>query len=301
MDGGGKLCREQAAEGATRHCDIVQPVRAETRIATMSTASEIPTRTPITAAMRSAFKANAPAALRRRSNSYMFSTATNVGQWLVIASVALIGVYQWGWTPTDMLVVFVAGIAMAIVADAVKWLLARRSLLADYQKMLDDRLVWHMVTAMQWGRDDIEAKDGQRPGVAIMIDLILGAIGIWILLQQLRAAGVEPAEFFAGGSGLRGALIAVCIAPLLSLLSSSMAGSGEESAHDDLEFRAGGRGIGLLMLAAAFWFLGNNPDAARSLMIFINATTVVVGALGVIGVWLMYREREWLRRHLQLP
>ncbi len=265
----------------------------------MKSDSDRKTRTPMTAAMRSAFEANAPTALRRRSNGYLLSTATNVGQWLVISAVALIGLYHWGWTPTHLLLVFVAGIVVATVADAIKWLLARRRLLADYQKMRDDRLVWQIVTARQWGREDIEPEQLPRPGVAIAMDLVLGVIGVWLLLAQLRAMGVQPTEFLAAASGLRGALIAVCIAPLISLASSLAAGNAEDGAHDDLEFRAGGRGIGLILLAAALWILGNKPDAARSLMLFINGATLFLGVIGTFGVWLMYRQREWLRAHLQ--
>lgn len=265
----------------------------------MNSDSETKTRTPMTAAMRSAFEGNAPAALRRRSNGYMLSTATNVGQWLVISTVALIGLYHWGWTPTHLLLVFVAGIVVATVADAIKWLLARRRMLADYQKMRDDRLVWQIVTARQLGREDIEPEKLPRPGVAIAMDLVLGAIGVWLLLAQLRAMGVQPTEFLAAASGLRGALIAVCIAPLISLASSLVAGNAEDGAHDDLEFRAGGRGIGLILLSAALWILGNKPDAARSVMLFINGTTLFLGLIGIVGVWLMYRQREWLRAHLQ--
>ncbi|MDZ4814317.1 MAG: hypothetical protein SGI99_17160 [Pseudomonadota bacterium] len=265
----------------------------------MNSDSENKTRAPMTAAMRSAFEANAPTALRRRSNGYILSMATNVGQWLVISGVALIGLYHWGWTPTHLLLVFVAGIVVATVADAVKWLLARRSMLADYQKMRDDRLVWQIVTARQWGREDIEAEKMQRPGAAIAMDLVLGAIGVWLLLAQLRAMGVQPSEFLAAASGLRGALIAVCIAPLISLASSLAAGNAEDGAHDDLEFRAGGRGISLIFLATALWILGNKPDAARSLMLFINGATVFLGVIGIFGVWIMYRQREWLRAHLR--
>ncbi len=272
------------------------------RVATkMSSDNHNATRIPINAAMRAAFKANASAALRRRSNSYLIGMAMNVVQWLVIASVALLGLYRWGWTAAHMLIVFVAGIAVAAIADLLKYLLARRSMLDDFQKMKDDRLVWHMVTALQQGLTDIEAPPPTRLGAAIAFDLVLGAIGVWLLWSQLQTLGVPPAALLASGPGLRGALIAVCIAPLCSLLSSLVSGQKEESGHDELEFRAGGRGISLIFLAAALWFLGGNPEAAHGVMIFINGATVFFGVLGVFGVWLMYREREWLRAHLQAP
>lgn len=253
----------------------------------------------ITAAMRVAFNANAAAAMDRRSNGYLLGQAMNVGQWLVISSVALFGMFHWGWTPAHMLVVLVAGIAVAAIADFLKWVFARSRLLADYQIMQNDRQVWSMVTAMQFGRDVIGDTAPAKPGVAIVMDLVIGAIGIWLLLIPLRAMGVDPADFLNAGSGLRSALIAVCVAPIASLASALVANSKHQGAQDELENRAGGRGFCILLLAAALWFLGSKPEAARSVMIFINGATVAIGVLGIFGVWIMLRQREWLRAYLQ--
>jgi hypothetical protein len=265
----------------------------------MSRSASADKRITITGRMRAAFRANAAAALQRRSNGYLLGVAMNVLQWLVIGSVALLGLYHWNWQPVHMLVVFVAGVAMAALADLLKWLLSRRRLLADYQKMLDDRLVWNMVTAMQQGRDDIMDNALPKPGAAILMDVVLGGLGIWILLGALRGIGVEPTTLFDATSGLRTALFAVCAAPLISLISSLFAGAREDGGHDDLEFRAGGRGISLLILAGIFSFTSAEADLARQIMVFINGATVFFGVLAVVGVWLMYREREWLRAHLQ--
>lgn len=267
----------------------------------MSRSASADQRSPITGQMRAAFRANAAAALQRRSNGYLLGVAMNVLQWLVIGSVALFGLYHWGWQPVHMLVVFVAGIAVATLADLLKWLLSRRRLLADYQKMLDDRLVWHMVTAIKLGRDEVINNTMPKPGVAILMDVLLGALGSWILLGALRGVGIEPTTLFEATSGLRVALIAVCAAPVISLISSLFAGASEEGGHDDLEFRAGGRGISLLVLAGIFSFTSAQADSARQIMVFINGATVFFGVLAVFGVWLMYREREWLRVHLQKP
>jgi hypothetical protein len=250
-------------------------------------------------AMRDALKANAAAALARRSNGYLFGLAMNVGQWLVISSVALVGIFHWGWPPAQLLVVLVAGIAVATIADFLKWLFARRRLLADYQIMLDDRQVWSMVTAMQFDRDVLADTAAAKPGVSIVIDLLIGAIGIWLLLMPLRAMGLDPANFLSGSAGLRGALIAVCVAPVASLASALVANKHPQGAQDELEGRSGGRGFFILLLACALWFLGSKPEAARSVMIFINAATLGIGILGVFGVWIMLQQREWLRRYLQ--
>ncbi len=265
----------------------------------MSRSASTDNRTLITGQMRAAFRTNAAAALKRRSNGYLLGTAMNVLQWLVIGSIALFGLYRWNWQPLHMLVVFVAGIAVAGLADLLKWLLTRRRLLADYQKMLDDRLVWNMVTAMQQGRDEVMDNPMPKPGVAILMDVVLGGLGIWILLGALRGMGIEPTTLFEATSGLRAALIAVCAAPVISLISSLFAGGAEESGHDDLEFRAGGRGISLLIMGGIFSFTSAQGDLARQIMVFINGATVFFGVLAVVGVWLMYREREWLRAHLQ--
>ncbi len=256
-------------------------------------------RVPIDAQMRLSFRRNAAAALRRRSDRYLSGMAMSMAQWPIIGACGLLGIYYWGWTPLHLLVLMIAGAGLAIVADLLRWLIARRSMLAEYQAMQDDRLVWLMVAAQQAGRDGIAADQlgPKSPGLAILFDFAVGALAIYFLLQQVQSMGLDLAGVLQQGGSLRAALIAVCVAPVCTLLAAlSTSRRSEEHGYDELESRAGGRGVGLLLLSGALAYFGD--DQARTLMIVMYSGSLIVGLLAMFGVALMYSERAWLSRHL---
>jgi len=254
----------------------------------------------ISAQMRQEFKNHAPAALARRNNAYMLGIAVNVGQWLLIGSLGLLGLYHWQWTPSEMLLVFVSGIVASIIADGLKYVFARQKMLAEYATMEKDRLVWAMFEASRREVDEIAAARLQqkRPGTALLMDIALGAVGLWFLSTQLATFGLNAAVWGELSGGVRLALIVVCAAPVLAMLSAAIAHRNNEGGYDDLEFRAGGRGIGLILFAIALAFFGEGDAAARSMMLFVNWATVIAGLLSVAGVAVIVGERNKLREHL---
>jgi hypothetical protein len=254
----------------------------------------------ITAAMRQRFRRHAPAALARRNDAYLLGVAINVAQWLMIGSVGLVGLYHWHWTARDMLLVFVAGIVASIFTDGMKWLFARRAMLDDYQKMENDRLVWAMLEAEGKRAETIPADrlEPKPPGPALAMDIGLGALGVWWLSAQLPAIRSGDGGGIAFDSGVQLALIVVLANPLLSMLSASFAHRRAQGGYDDLEFRAGGRGIGLILLAAALGFFSDGEEGARDVMRFVNWATVVAGVMSIAGVAIMLGERNDLREHV---
>ncbi len=256
-------------------------------------------RVRIDASMRQAFERNAAAALRRRSNRYLSGMAMSMAQYPVIGAGGLLGIHFWGWTPLHLLVLLIAGTALAIIADVARWLVARRSLLAEYQTMQADRLVWLLVAARRSGQEEVSGEHLRlkSPGIGLAADLVIGAVAIYALDQQIRSLGLDVAETVRAGGSLQLALIVLCLAPLAALVATLGTGRGaDQGGHDELEFRAGGRGLGLLLVAGGLGFFGQ--DGARGLMLFMYSGTLIVGVLAMLGVWLMYREREWLRAHL---
>jgi hypothetical protein len=258
---------------------------------------------PITAAMRAAFRRDAPAALARRNDAYLLGIAINVAQWLAIGGIGLFGLHAWGWSAGQMLLVFVAGIVAAILADALKWIFARRTMRAQYATMERDRLVWAMRDAQARGADEIAADRLQpkSPGPLLLIDLLVGSVGTWLLWGQLADLGLDPRRLADWAPSLQLALAIVLLLPLLSMLAAALAHQRSEGGYDDLEFRAGGRGIGLLLLAAALAFFGDGEAAARGMMNFVNWATVVAGLLSIGGVAVMRHERNSLREALAAP
>ncbi len=256
-------------------------------------------RVPIDAQLRLSFRRNAAAALRRRSKRHLSGMTISMAQWPIIGACGLLGIQYWGWTPLDLLVLMIAGAGLAIAVDLIRWLIARRSMLAEYQAMYEDRLVWLMVAAQQAGRDHIPADQlgPKSPGRAILFDFAVGALAIYFLLRQVQSMGLDLGGMLDQGASLRAAVIAVCIAPICTLFAALSAGKrSEDRGFEDLDSGAGGRGLSLLLLSVALAFFGQ--DQARFLMLLMYGGTLIVGLLALFGVALMYRERAWLSQHL---
>ena len=210
------------------------------------------------------------------------------------------GLYFWHWTATDMLLVLVAGIVAPIIADSLKWLFARRRMRTEYGKMEDDRLVWAMLDADARKSDEIPADRLQptSPGRGLILDLVFGALALCLLASQ-RAEFVPSREAWSALSpSAQLAVLAVFAAPLLSMLAGAFAHSRDEGGYDELEFRAGGRGIGLLLVAVALTFSAEGELGARGVMVFVNWATVIAGVVSIAGVAIMVHERNRLRARL---
>lgn len=253
----------------------------------------------IDADLRKRFAACAPAALRRRTPKYLQGLLLNMLHWLVVGSVGLFGLYAWGWSATALLIVFLAGIAIGVFVDVLKWLFARKRVRKHFQDFVDDTFVWHMVMAMQRNEQRLPESATQTllPGVAIVLDLVFCAIAILVFSLGLQSVQFDAIREVQMDRSLQIALVAVVIAPLLSILMTLMPG-GALGDDQKVEIQAGGRGICLFVITLAFAFFSDSGDTARKLMLFINGATVFIGVLAAFGVWVMTREREWLRQYL---
>lgn len=252
----------------------------------------------ITADMRARFAACAPGALGRRSNGRLLGQTLSMLQWLLIGGIGLLGVYVWHWAAVKLLLVWLAGIAIGIVADLAKWLFARARLVRQLQTFSDDQFVWHMVAATQHGEQRLreEAVHVHRPGVGIAFDLGFGALATLLFALWFRHQGIDVLATVQGDVALQRTLLAVVAAPLLGLLSA-LATLG--ASHDaEIDYQAGGRGLGLLIVTFALMALGDGQDGVGNLVVFINGATIAVGLLSLFGLWLMWRERDWLAKHL---
>ncbi len=253
----------------------------------------------IDSAVRKRFADCAPAALRRRTPKYLQGLLLSMLHWLIVGSVGLLGLYAWGWSATALLIVFLAGIAVGIVVDVLKWLFARKRVHKHFQDFVDDTFVWHMVMAMQKNEQRLPESAIQTllPGAAIVLDLCFAAFAILVFALEFQALHFDAMREVHMDRSLQIALIAVVVAPLLSMLMTLLPG-GALGDEEKVEIQAGGRGICLFVITLAFAFFSDSGDAARKLMLFINAATVFIGLLAAFGVWVMTREREWLRQYL---
>jgi hypothetical protein len=253
---------------------------------------------PIDAETRARFDRCAPAALARRTPARLRGLALNMLQWLVIGTVGLLGIYLWHWSPLNLLIVWLAGIAAGIVGDLLLYLVARRRLVRQFEAFSDDQFVWHMVMALRRRQDHVldSALQAFRAGTSLALDLVFGGLAAAVFVYWFAAKGIDVPALVAADPTLRNALLAVAAAPLVNLVSALA--TIASSADAEVDFHAGGRGLALFAMTIAFLVFSDSDDVVRSLIVFVNGATVFVGLLAAFGVWVMGQERDWLARHL---
>ncbi|MBL0041856.1 MAG: hypothetical protein IPP28_12615 [Xanthomonadales bacterium] len=252
----------------------------------------------IDAAMRKRFDVCAPAALARRSPSRLRAQAMSMLQWLVIGGIGLFGLYVWHWPAASLLVVWLAGVAVGIFSDLVKWVFARQRLIRQLESFSDDQFVWHMVTAMQKNENRIreEATQVYRPGTGLAFDLGFGLIATFLFALWFRHQELDVIALVRSDIALQRALLVVAATPLVAMIATlATLGRARDA---EIDYQAGGRGLGLFFVIIAFMFFSEMPDAMGKLMVFVNGATLVIGLLAAFGLWLMAQERDWLARHL---
>ncbi len=254
---------------------------------------------PIDQAMRQRFAECAPAALARRTRARLFAQAASMLQWLLIGGIGLVGIYVWQWSAMTLLVVWLAGIGVGIVSDACKWLFMRARLVRQMDRFSDDQFVWAMVMAMQKNETQIReaALHRHRPGLGVALDLIFGTIATALFTTWFRHQGIDVIALVRDDVALQRALIAVAATPLIGLASGLA--TLAQSTDAEIDYQAGGRGVGLCFVIFAFMFFADSGgDSVRALVVFINGAAVVVAILAGLGLWIMARERDWLAQHL---
>lgn len=254
---------------------------------------------PIDASMRQRFAECAPAALARRTRARLLGQAASMLQWLLIGAIGLVGIYVWQWSAMSLLLVWLAGVGVGIVSDAFKWLFMRARLVRQMDRFSDDQFVWAMVMAMQKHAQQIreDALHRHRPGLGVALDLIFGTIAAILFSLWFRHEGIDVVALVRDDVALQRALIAVAATPLVGLASGLA--TLARSAEAEIDYQAGGRGVGLFFVIFAFMFFSDaGGDAVRALVVFINGAAVVVAVLAGLGLWIMARERDWLARHL---
>ena len=252
----------------------------------------------IDAAMRKRFTACAPGALARRTPERLRGQLFSMLQWLVIGCIGLLGIFIWKWPPISLLIVWLAGVAVGIVSDTVKWVFARRRLIRQLETFSDDQFVWHMVTAMQKNEHRLreEATHVHRPGFALALDIGFGLFAAVLFSMWFHHQNVDVFAIVRNDVALQRALMAVAATPVIGLVATLFTLGTSPDA--EIDYQAGGRGAGLFFIISALLFFGEMDNAIGKLMVFVNGATVFVGALAAFGLWLMARERDWLEKHL---
>lgn len=252
----------------------------------------------ITPEMERRYRQNAAGALVRLTPSVLRAQVWNAAQWLLIALSGLIGLYYFDWSALSLLLVFVAGHTAGVTAEALKWLLFRREYHAAVDAQNDDRLVWAMVMAYRKGERRIfaSALTQTDPGHSVMVDAYALGAALALLGLQLRHLGVDWQTQFADRWWLLN-LGAALLVPFMGLTDLFLARRGGEPVASQ-QFQPGGRGLGLLLVVAAFLWLSDSVESVRTLMLVIFALTVLVALIAGFGLKVMADQRVWLAANL---
>lgn len=267
----------------------------------MSSETTTSSQIDITVEFERRYRQHAAAALSRLTPATLRAQAWNMVHWSLIALSGLFGLYQLGWSPLSLLLLFVAGHSGGVLAEALKWLLFRREYRVAIDAQNDDRLVWAMVMAKRKGEKRIFASALQQtdPGQSVMVDSYAMAAAIALLGLQLRHLGMEPAVLLEDRWWLLNALLAI-FWPFIALLDLQMARSGGATvAHQ--QFQPGGRGIGMLLVVGIFLWLSDDAESVRTLMMVIFSVTILVAVLAGFGLKVMSGQRRWLAANLPDP
>ena len=255
---------------------------------------------PITDEMRARFERLAPAALKRRSGKQLSVLWLNSFQFVVLGVSSLVGMFFFDWSPLTLFLLLVAGILAGILVDTLRWLVARETLSVQVERFNEDKFVWTLVDAFRAGSSEVEAGNllRFRAALAVALDWLFGLIALAGLAFLFLRMGIRsPAELFPGAEQRIALMIAIAVPLIQGVLAVSSWLDPEASSIDD--FGAGARGIVLVVLVVLFAFNMNSPASFRTFMMVINGFTAGLGAVALLGCFILTEDTEWLRRHLR--
>ena len=255
---------------------------------------------PITDEMRARFASLAPAALKRRSGRQLSVLWLNSFQFVVLGVSSLIGLYFFDWSPLTLFLLLVVGLVAGILVDSLRWLVAREALSVQVERFNEDKFVWTLVDAFRSGSSEVEAGNllRFRAALAVALDWIFGLIALAGLAFLFMRMGIRsPSDLLPGAEQRIALFIAIAVPVLQGILAVSSWLDPESSSIDD--FGAGARGIVLVVLVVLFAFNLNSAASFRTFMVVINGFTAGLGAVALLGCFILTEDTEWLRRQLQ--
>jgi len=263
------------------------------------------------------FHKNAPAALARRSGSFVYNELVSAFQTLVTGGLPLAGLIFWDWSASGMFVLLLICAWVGIFCDLCKlnWLRPQAEAFANAK--YDDWHVWVVVGSLREGKkkalgSHLRAK--WQPGAGVFIDFVFGIISTIMILAMLVAeAGLGLSVFKE--SGLILALLFIIGGRLVlttwEILQHKLA-DRRESPTDDQSFQAdrpvkamvGLRGTGLFLLVFLVAFVTEDisPDTIQKrmwiIMVVLNSLIVLLGLMNASGPLFLRAETKWLRNYM---
>ncbi|MEO7432632.1 MAG: hypothetical protein ABIR62_11535 [Dokdonella sp.] len=245
------------------------------------------------------FLNHGPSALARRGKPYVASRRALWFDWLLTGTLGLLGIFLFGWSSGEAALLLVASFWLGWLADLLLLSARSKALAISYRNAVDDMRFWQIVAVLR-GKRRIPADARSHPtlGLSLIIDLVSGSTATVLLLSGLAKSGVAPSEL-TGSASLLASIAAIALGTVKSLRSRlQRAADGRVELP---EFRAGQRGIGLLIVVFALMGLGGGRLPAHLIVGTVSSFFVIVSVIELIwGVPELIREAEWVSEHSTL-
>jgi len=244
------------------------------------------------------FRANAAAALSRRDTGFFTENWLAAIELTAIAGTGLVGLHWLGWSGQGALAAMLVGVWASVAADLLKYLLAYRAVQQMARHHNDDAQVWAVANALADGetRYREDHGGGYRPGLGLFVDLCFGGIATVVIAHSGGLTEWSAWQALLAHPEWRWVLIGLVWWQLMTaaLATARHAWLGERAGP--IRFQAGARGLGLfLLMFATLMFFEENTNAAGAVMTVANLCLLVLAAISVPGIWLLQREKRWLR------
>lgn len=241
------------------------------------------------AAEQAWFAGHAGGALERRGRPYFAEMAARWRGWILTGAVGLAGLLLLDWPVLTALLLLLATFWLAWLADVALLVLRAGQLPAAYAcEHADARF-----SILRGTRRTLpDAAGGPSLLLSVMVDLVAGAASMALLVRGLAGSSAEVLQAANSWSLWLGAA-AVLVTSIAPALRARLSARGAACLP---VFRAGQRGIGLLLLVFALMAIGGGVLAAHWMMAAVYGFMLLMGAIeSAFGVPRIREETEWFR------
>jgi len=241
------------------------------------------------------FVQHTPIALARRDALYLASLRKRWIDWLLTGAIGLFGMLVLNWSALHAVVLLLITHWLGWLIDVVQWRLRANALPLAYRIEHDDTRFWQLVAILRGKRRAAPDASGAPPlGLSVTVDLVAGGVATVLTLQGLQRGGAELLPALISPGVIAAALLILAFGVLPGLRGRlTLKPDGSVTLP---VFRAGQRGIGLLVMVFGLMAAGGGTLAGSWLMGCVYGFFMVMGAIELRwGVAHAKAAIDWLR------
>jgi hypothetical protein len=254
----------------------------------------------LTAAELEQFHQQAAGAVARRDAAFWQEEGGLAVGRLAFGAIGLIGLFMFGWTPASLFLFLVIGTWLSILGDTLKLRMVRAMVEQWAEQFNQNQQVWLVAEALRNGQPIRRGFTGYAPIGGLFVDYLFATIATAVLLIASRTDMLWVVETFSEPSFLHAIALIAAYEVLATAVTIFRTKRAKDSAAP-VKFQAGGRGIGLLLVSgiAVAITSGGVAQLGMTVVVIANLGIILLGLLGVIGMFTLQEETEWLRKRLR--